>query len=850
MKYALKILREFFLDHKKKLLLSLLFMIMILLLIIPPLFNHYSKEKEKFALQAAQNAQASIKRSQIKALELNQSDLQKKEYIELKESLKLLLNINNEIDSSYLLRLEGESLLVIADSKDILSQEHKPSGTVLGSLSEKNLNMIKKDKPSVISDPLFGENFMAVIVPVKEEDTNDSIALYVNLHSKKTWNKLAIKETAHFATIVVVFYLLINAVYLVLALNYKLYKEKSQLIEANKQIKESKILMDENIRQLSKSEKKLSKILQMIPTMMVVTSNYGVIKEVNDAFITKLNYDRQSLVGKNIFEVDMFVSETQKSCLKYNFEKGQTLLYYETEIKSVDNKVFSVFLSMDIVTYQDQTDCIFSFIDITKRKKAEEQISNLVNKYKTIIAVSNSGGWEYNVESGNFYLTEEYFSMLGHYHKKSVDKYDLIKDWYEMMHPEDRDKAFKTFEDYVKSNKGSMFEHIFRLRHKDGRWLWILSRGRRLFLEDGKLTDTIIGTHIDITDLKKKEDEIEYLNYHDLLTGLNNRRSYEKELEKFLQKENLPLAIVMADVNGLKLTNDAFGHLQGDNLLIEVAKVIKSHVRLEDFVARLGGDEFIILMPKSVSTDAEKLVKEINASLAQNPSHNMVVSVSFGWATKKDDNEDYINVYKRAEYRMYRKKLSEKKSKRSHSIKLIFTALQEKSVQEKEHSHRVSRYCLLIGRELGLDYKEILELETAGLMHDIGKIGIEEEILNKKGRLSSDEWRIMKRHSEIGYRILSAANEFSDISTYVLHHHERWDGTGYPHKLKGEDIPLVSRIIAIADAYDAMTSQRCYKKILTKKEAVREIIENAGKQFDPYIAKLFVEKVLKQTWTE
>lgn len=156
----------------------------------------------------------------------------------------------------------------------------------------------------------------------------------------------------------------------------------------------------------------------------------------------------------------------------------------------------------------------------------------------------------------------------------------------------------------------------------------------------------------------------------------------------------------------------------------------------------------------------------------------------------------------------------------------------------------------MIGRELGLDYKEILELETAGLMHDIGKIGIEEEILNKKGRLSSDEWRIMKRHSEIGYRILSAANEFSDISTYVLHHHERWDGTGYPHKLKGEDIPLVSRIIAIADAYDAMTSQRCYKKILTKKEAVREIIENAGKQFDPYIAKLFVEKVLKQTWTE
>ena len=220
----------------------------------------------------------------------------------------------------------------------------------------------------------------------------------------------------------------------------------------------------------------------MIPTMMVVTSNYGVIKEVNDAFI-KAQLRQAKPCGQNIFEVDMFVSETQKSRLKYNFEKVK-LCYTMNGIKSVDNKVFGV-LSMDIVTYQDQTDCIFSFIDIT-RKKAEEQISNLVNKYKTIIAVSNSGGWEYNVESGNFYLTEEYFSMLGHYHKKSVDKYDLIKDWYEMMHPEDRDKAFKTFEDYVKSNKGSMFEHIFRLRHKDGRWLWILSR-EELFSKMGSL---------------------------------------------------------------------------------------------------------------------------------------------------------------------------------------------------------------------------------------------------------------------------------------------------------------------------------------------------------------------------
>ncbi|MDD4316532.1 MAG: diguanylate cyclase, partial [Clostridia bacterium] len=367
----------------------------------------------------------------------------------------------------------------------------------------------------------------------------------------------------------------------------------------------------------------------------------------------------------------------------------------------------------------------------------------------------------------------------------------------------------------------------------------------RLRKEDGSLSEIIVGTHIDITEIKNKEEKIKYLNYHDQLTGVFNRRYYEETIGKLINPGNLPLAIIMADVNGLKLTNDAFGHLSGDKLLTRVAEIIESEARPHDIVARIGGDEFVVLMPRANSIDAENTVKRINESIQDFKVDNIVISVSFGWATKKDDDEDFTEVYKRAEYRMYRNKLSERSSKRSQSIRIIFKTLQEKSEQEKLHSERVSYYCSQLAKQMQLSFNEISEVETAGLMHDIGKIGIDEQVLNKTEKFTDSDWRAMKKHSEIGYRILSSANEFNVIADYVLYHHERWDGKGYPRGLKGESIPVASRILSIADSYDAMVSERCYKKALSKEVAAAEIINSAGTQFDPDIAAIFVEKVLK-----
>jgi putative nucleotidyltransferase with HDIG domain len=172
--------------------------------------------------------------------------------------------------------------------------------------------------------------------------------------------------------------------------------------------------------------------------------------------------------------------------------------------------------------------------------------------------------------------------------------------------------------------------------------------------------------------------------------------------------------------------------------------------------------------------------------------------------------------------------------------------LYEKSSREMLHSRRVSEICKSIAGEMNLNKDAINQIGAAGLMHDIGKMGIDEKILNKQGQLNFEEWQEIQRHPEIGYRILSSSNEFSELAKYVFEHHERWDGKGYPNKLAGDKISIQARIIGVADAYDAMTCDRTYRKGLSDQEAITELKRYSGIQFDPEVTQVFIEKVLKK----
>lgn len=360
---------------------------------------------------------------------------------------------------------------------------------------------------------------------------------------------------------------------------------------------------------------------------------------------------------------------------------------------------------------------------------------------------------------------------------------------------------------------------------------------------DGKFVGVVV-TFLDITERKKSEAEIVYLSYHDQLTGLYNRRFFEEELRRLDTPRNFPLTIVMADMNGLKLINDSFGHVMGDKLLMKAAEVLTKGCRSGDIVARLGGDEFVILLPKTDCSEAEQIIMRIKNIALKEKVDSISVSISFGCGTKKIEEEIMEEVFKIAEDQMYRNKLFESQSMRGKMVNTIISTLYEKNKREELHSKRVSELCKLMGETLDLPEGDIRELKTVGLLHDIGTIAIEESILNKPGKLTDNEWEEIKRHPEIGYRILSTVNNLSEMAQYVLAHHERWDGNGYPKGLQGTEIPLQSRIINIVDAYDTMTHDTSYRKALTEKEAIAELQKNAGAQFDPALIKIFIEKVL------
>lgn len=345
----------------------------------------------------------------------------------------------------------------------------------------------------------------------------------------------------------------------------------------------------------------------------------------------------------------------------------------------------------------------------------------------------------------------------------------------------------------------------------------------------------------DITEKRQKEEEILHISYHDFLTNLYNRRYFSESIDK-LKGLDLPVTFIIADINGLKLTNDAFGHYFGDELIILVARAFERYFRKEDIVCRTGGDEFIIAMKNTEKPVSLNIISKIQNELSSTFFHGMTISVSFGSATMTELGKD-VETMKLAEIEMYRNKLFESTSDRSETIKAILSTLYVKNPREESHSRRVSEICMLMGEHLKMSQNDIKQLKVIGNLHDIGKIAIDETVLNKPGQLTMDEWLLIKRHPEIGYRILSASTDYAEMAEDILCHHEKWDGSGYPKGLKGESIPLRARIIALADAFDAMTEERPYRRPMSQQDAIEEIKKNAGTQFDPYLAFEFVKMI-------
>lgn len=341
---------------------------------------------------------------------------------------------------------------------------------------------------------------------------------------------------------------------------------------------------------------------------------------------------------------------------------------------------------------------------------------------------------------------------------------------------------------------------------------------------------------------KQSEEQLKYLSLHDQLTGLYNRTFFEEELNRLSVGREYPVSIISADLDDLKLFNDTMGHEKGDQLLIAAAGVLKMSLRGSDTLARVGGDEFAAILPRADSKTAESIATRIreNASRYNREHADLPLSLSLGMATTQAEEIEIKDLYKQADDLMYRDKLSRSTRACNKTVQALLVILAERAFITEGHAQRLEELCLKVGEKMNLSSSRLSDLALLSQVHDLGKVGIPDQILFKESSLTEEEWITMRQHSEKGFRIALSSTDLAGVADLILKHHERWDGSGYPLGLKGEETPLECRILAVVDAYDAMTNDRPYQKAGNKKTAVEELKRCSGSQFDPEIVDIFI----------
>ena len=355
--------------------------------------------------------------------------------------------------------------------------------------------------------------------------------------------------------------------------------------------------------------------------------------------------------------------------------------------------------------------------------------------------------------------------------------------------------------------------------------------------------DTLMLILTDITEKRKAQDQLLYLSYHDSLTSLYNRAYVESITPQLQTESSMPLSIIMADMNGLKLTNDVFGHEVGDRLLV-ITSNIQSCCRNSDFVVRWGGDEFLIILPNTDATGCKKLCDRIRESCNNASADPISVSISLGAASIEKAGTNLPELINIAENMMYSNKLAESKKTRRKIVSSIEKILHTKCFEDSGHMDRIRKMTMNFAEVLGFESEsdERARLNMLATFHDIGKVAIPKEILGKSQSLTKNEWEIMRSHTKVGFRMAQSIEE-PMLAQAILAMREWWDGTGYPSGLQNTQIPFDARVVAIIDAYDVMTHNRPYRNALSQDEAEKELRKCSGRQFDPELVELFLENI-------
>ncbi len=593
---------------------------------------------------------------------------------------------------------------------------------------------------------------------------------------------------------------------------------------------------------LKKSEERYRTIFDFSPVGIMIADGEGNILAVNQAMCEISELSQEELEGNNILET--LVLPEHLELAKRNIAQilnGEDLKFVIETNNEIGNVRYKQLHETRIVLPDGGYGILSMQTDFTDRKAAEEALQKSEEKHRRLFETMEQGVIYQNVNGNIISANPAAERILGLSFEEMQGKNSQDSHW-QMIDEEGNAVPGTDHPALIALRTGQRVGPVTRGVYHPGKnsHVWLSIIAIPLFQPGKKGPFQVYSTFSDITEQKEAEERIRYISFHDSLTGLYNRYFLEEEMKRLDTERQLPIGIVMIDLNGLKLINDTYGHEKGDAMLKKLADILKETCREEELIARWGGDEFVILLP---GTDTEE-VKSVCQRIARNCQDAFVedipLSIAIGTAQKDTMDKTLNKVLNEAEDAMYKSKLSESRSARSSVLNALLKVLAEKSFETETHSLNMKRVALQIGEGLNLPKTELNRLSLLTTLHDIGKVNISEEILTKNGPLNEKEWEIIKKHPEIGYRIARATEEFSHVAEDILSHHEHWDGSGYPRGIKGNDIPLLARIVSIADAYEVMSSGRPYKKAMSQEEIILEFKRCSGRQFDPELVEIFL----------
>ncbi len=569
----------------------------------------------------------------------------------------------------------------------------------------------------------------------------------------------------------------------------------------------------------------------------LIAGKDGTISYANQRFLDLSGYQRSEMEGIKKWS-ELIVNGNLTKMKQYHefIDHNATVpaQSYEFKLAASKGSIRDVQIFRNPLIGTNDT-AIF-FIDITDLVRARKQVSSSEEKYRSLIESTDDSVYMVDRDCTYIFVNKQVLGRL------SVTETNLIGKRYGDFHDADDTLEFAGYVEKVFETAASQ-----RYEHKSGKETQsCMLRTLSPIVEGGtRQVKFVAVVSKDITDLKKTEEKLKYLSLHDPLTGLYNRAYFEEEMHRLDNNRFELVGLIMCDIDGLKLINDTLGHDKGDELLAVASQVIRRSFRENDVVARVGGDEFSILLPNSPRSKVEEICARIKGGVVDYNRKNphLPLGISTGFAIRTGPDQSMAELYREADNSMYKEKLFGSQHARNVIVRNLLNTIETKGITTKHSVKRLRQLVTVLGNAVGLPDKRLRDLALLAQFHDIGNISIHDRILLKEGRLTAEELLEMHKHCDIGHRIAQSAANLMHIADYILKHHEWWDGSGYPLGLAGEEIPLESRIMAIADAYESMTGGRPHRKAVSKEDALMELRRCAGSQFDPDLVGKFVEAV-------